>query len=110
MRCGVDVSIHELKTWPAMFRAIAVGVKTHEIRKADRDYKVGDVLRLFEWDGVADGSGEIRGYTGSQLDVFVTFITRGGEWGIPDELCVMSIRCLTGADYIAGLAAIARKL
>lgn len=79
--------IHEVKTWPAMFRAVASGAKTYEIRENDRPYAVGDVLHLREWSNVS-GS-----YTGATCDVVVTFITAGGEWGIPADLCVMSI-CL----------------
>ena len=90
--------IHNLKTWPAMFSAVLSGSKTHEIRKADRDYNVGDVLRLREWDPDAtDGDG----YTGRRRDVDVTFVTLGGEWGLPDGLCVMSIaRCPVVHDPI----------
>jgi hypothetical protein len=41
--------IHDLKTWPSDFDAILSGTKTHEARKADRPFKVGDTLRLREW-------------------------------------------------------------
>ena len=37
---------HELKTDPGVFDAVASGVKTHEIRRNDRDFKVGDGLLL----------------------------------------------------------------
>lgn len=40
------MTIHELKTWPDFFRDVADGRKKFEIRKDDRDYKVGDLLRL----------------------------------------------------------------
>lgn len=78
--------MHTLKTWPAMFRAVVAGTKTHEIRVNDRGYAVGDVLYLHEWD---EGT---EMYTGETYAVEVTFITPGGEWGLPTRLCVMSIR------------------
>ena len=78
--------IHDLKTWPGMFANVAAGHKTHEIRKMDRPFMIGDVLRLREWDPYA------AEYTGHVIDVTVTFVTCGGEWGIPADLCVMSIR------------------
>ena len=77
---------HDLKTWPAMFRAVALGYKTHEIRTNDRGFAVGDVLHLREWVPA------VEGYTGNSYAVEVTYITPGGEWGISDSLCVMSIR------------------
>lgn len=42
--------IHELKIWPAYFREVIAGTKTWELRRNDRDYQVGDLLRLMEWD------------------------------------------------------------
>jgi len=42
--------IHELKIWPAYFREVIAGTKTWELRKNDRNYQVGDLLRLMEWD------------------------------------------------------------
>lgn len=42
--------IHQLKTWPEQFEALFKGLKTFEIRKNDRDFQVGDVLMLKEYD------------------------------------------------------------
>ncbi len=41
---------HVLKCWPQFMPRIASGQKTFEIRKNDRDYQVGDRLRLCEYD------------------------------------------------------------
>ena len=43
--------IHELKILTEYFEAVASGRKRFEIRKNDRDYKVGDRLYLREWNG-----------------------------------------------------------
>lgn len=42
--------MHDLKTWPEPFADIWAGRKSYEVRKADRPFKVGDHLRLYEWD------------------------------------------------------------
>ncbi len=78
--------IHTLRTWPDPFAAVVSGHKTHEIRKNDRGYAVGDVLYLHEWDPASEL------YTGKSYAVEVTFMTAVGEWDIPAGLCVMSIR------------------
>lgn len=79
---------HELKTWPVPFEAVASGFKHHEVRRPDRDFHVGDRLLLREW---RPDTGE---YTGRELIVGVSYMTRAGEWGLPDDVCVMSIEVL----------------
>lgn len=48
--------IHSLKTEPKYFEAVLSGKKTFELRKNDRDFRVGDYLALNEWDGHYTGS------------------------------------------------------
>jgi hypothetical protein len=57
-------------------------VKPYEVRRADRDYQVGDVLHLREW------LPESRTYSGFAVWVVVTYITQPGERGLPADLCV----------------------
>jgi len=47
----VDASTrrHELKTWPPYWQHIDDGTKPFELRRNDRDFKVGDVLWLREF-------------------------------------------------------------
>lgn len=40
---------HTLKVVPPYFDALVSGSKTFEVRKNDRAYQAGDVLRLREW-------------------------------------------------------------
>ena len=76
---------HVLKTWPGPFGALASGAKRYEIRKNDRAFALGDTLRLQEWDPFT------KEHTGRELFGRVTYITEGGEWGLPSDLCVMSL-------------------
>ena len=70
--------IHELKIDDHFVTMIREGKKRHEVRKADRDYSCGDFLFLKSInDGVA---------------VAVTHITPSGARGLPEDLCVMSIK------------------
>ena len=78
--------IHHLKIWPVQFEAVREKRKTHEVRRNDRDFHERDLLFLEEWDPVR------QGYTGQSLLRAVTFVTPGGAWGLPEEICVLSIR------------------
>ena len=64
---------HDLKTWPESFDAVEQGRKTHETRINDRDFKVGDFLRLKRWDPAAGI------YTGREIIVRVTYC---GDLGV----------------------------
>ena len=79
---------HELKIQPKYFQAVWDDIKRFEIRKNDRDYKVGDVLVLKEWDG--------EKYTGSAIVVNVTYIYDGEIGGLEDGYIVMSIEHYRG--------------
>lgn len=59
--------VHELKIAPEYFKNVRTGLKKFEIRKNDRDFKVGDRLSLKEWNGYH--------YTGKSISVVVTYIT-----------------------------------
>lgn len=62
--------IHELKTWPEYFEAVLVGTKTFEYRQNDRNFRVGDSLRLREWDPFREGDDR---YTGRDTLRTVTY-------------------------------------
>ena len=78
------MKIHELKILPEYYDAVRCGDKRFEIRKNDRDYHTGDILRLKEWDG--------KQYTGEELDAVVRYICHGiDEYGLAEGYCIMSI-------------------
>lgn len=81
---------HELKCWPAPFQAVKRGEKTFEWRKDDRDYQVGDTLRLREWGPTIGHLTDAHRYTGDELHRRVTYIIREG-FGIPPGYCIMAL-------------------
>lgn len=78
--------IHDLKTWPDAFDAVLEEVKQYEVRKFDRDFQVGDYVRLLEF--VPDG---FTGYTGRHIMAVITYITPPGQWGLPSDVGVLGI-------------------
>ena len=84
--------IHELKTWPEPFEAMVSGAKNYEIRKNDRPFALGDMLWLREWDP------ETQEYTGHSIHRRITYITHPGEWGLPVDVCVLSLRRMTAEE------------
>lgn len=78
--------IHQLKTWPEYFQAIADGKKTFEVRKDDRGFQVNDFLHLQEWDPL---KGE---YTGREIFKMVTYLLPSRDMpGIEHGYVAMSL-------------------
>ncbi|PVM93237.1 hypothetical protein DDF62_01410 [Caulobacter radicis] len=67
---------HELKTWPQYFAAVRSGKKRFEIRRNDREFKVGDVLVLREFDPEQDV------YTGQVEERQITFLLSEEDYGV----------------------------
>lgn len=57
---GSKLRILTLKTWPANFGLSWDGIKTWELRKNDREYRVGDLLMLTEF--TPEGNGTDQGF------------------------------------------------
>lgn len=77
---------HNLKTWPEYFKEVVSGNKTFEVRKNDRDFQVGDLLILDEFDPNSE-----TGYTGYSYYVEVIYILQGGSFGIDADTVIMGI-------------------
>lgn len=61
--------IHDLKILPEYYRAVIERRKTFEVRKNDRNFKVGDRVNLMEYD--PDYAGK---YTGRVCQCVITYI------------------------------------
>lgn len=81
------LTIHELKTWPGYFEAVALGVKPFEIRKNDRKFQRGDILLLKEWEP------KYHRYTGRTCRVTVAGIWNDlpPGFGLEPGYCVMAV-------------------
>jgi hypothetical protein len=75
--------VHDLKTQIEPFEAVLSGRKNFELRRNDRDFAVGDVLILREYEI------KTHTYTGRFVEKIVTYMINGGEWDLPKHLCVL---------------------
>lgn len=62
-------TVHDVKSWSPFFQAIKRGHKVHDLRKNDRDYRVGDQIVLREY---LPFEGR---FTGDTYRVLITYIT-----------------------------------
>lgn len=73
---------HDIKILPQYYEDVISGKKSFEIRKNDRDYKVGDVFVLREWDSD-------HGYTGRSYANVIKYVLKDcPEYGLQDGYCI----------------------
>jgi hypothetical protein len=86
------MKMHAVKSWPRFFEQICSGTRTHELRRNDRDYQIGDRIELNEYDPA------IGAYTGRTCTVVVTSITSASspcaasEEALRSDFCIMSVK------------------
>lgn len=93
------MTTHQLKTHPPYFDAILDGSKPFEVRRNDRGFEVGDILRLREWDPnqlVVMPWGPFSGdYTGREVSKRVTYVLgyspSGPRFGVEPGYVVMGL-------------------
>ena len=77
------MKIHELKTKPEYFGAARKRQKNFEIRRDDRDFQVGDLVKLEEFD-----NGKYTGrHTGLRPVLYV--LRDCPEYGLAEGYCVI---------------------
>ena len=65
---------HELKIDPKYYEPVVYGEKKFEVRKNDRNYEVGDVILLKEYNG------EKKNYTGREIMLEIRYILDNQEY------------------------------
>ena len=82
----VAAQVHHLKTIDPYFSQVYVGLKNFELRKNDRDFKVGDILVLEEYDIKTET------YTGSAVQKVVTMVLEDcPHFGLMPGYCILSM-------------------
>ena len=85
---------HFVKLVQPFFRDVREGKKTFELRKEDRDYKVGDYLVLEEYDP------QTKLYQGREINTRITYILSSeySRYGIKPGFCILGIEIIPQED------------
>lgn len=78
-----DVKTHELKILPEFYAQVLSGNKKWELRKNDRDFKVGDRIILKEWT-------DEKEFTGREYEARILYVFHGGRYGLEEGYCIFS--------------------
>jgi hypothetical protein len=77
--------VHKLKTWPKYYYRVYIGQKNFELRKADRDFEIGDYVILQEFDP------DKKEYTGRELQRCIGYILQGGQFGLEEGYVILDL-------------------
>lgn len=86
-----DQKHHQIKCWPDYFTPTQNGDKPFEVREDDRNYRVGDLLIIREWNP------ETEEFTDRVAIRKITYKLQGGQLGIKDSYCVLGIKTIEEA-------------
>lgn len=79
-----SIKFHELKTIPPFFEQVYTGLKTFELRKNDRDFRVGEMLQLREYEPTT------KQYSGRYVWKKIIYILKDFE-GLADGFVILGI-------------------
>lgn len=86
------MKLHELKILPEYYEKVKEGEKRFELRKDDRNFQVGDLIRLCEYDGA--------NYTGRDTLYEILYKLDGGQYGLEKGYCILSIKPYRSETYL----------
>mgnify|MGYP000122885120 FL=1 len=77
---------HALKTWPEFYEQVEKGLKSFELRKNDRNYKLGDDLILQEYNP------EKKEYTGKEWKGTISYVFDNEAFGLKKGFILLGIK------------------
>jgi hypothetical protein len=80
-----EIKIHELKTVQPYFDHVSSGRKNFDLRKNDRDFRVGDVLALKEYNS------HTQVYSGRQINKRVTYVLDDTNFGLSFGFVILGL-------------------
>ncbi len=85
---NMDTRTHHVKCWPRFYKAIDNGTKPFEVRFDDRNYRVGDILIIQEYDP------ESNYFSGNEVSREITYKVNGRAFGIQEGFCVLGLKAI----------------
>lgn len=83
---------HDLKCWPNYYEAVERGEKPFEVRRDDRGFQKGDILRLWKYDHTRGyHTTKPHGHERAKIDRLVTWVLTGGQFGVEPGYVVMGL-------------------
>lgn len=102
--------IHEIKCLKEFFEEIIVGDKTFEVRKNDRDYKIGDYLAINEVvEDLLEDDDCLLVYTGRSALFKITYILDNTQYTKPGYVILGIAPCHIRECLIGNLTVIKRS-
>lgn len=87
------MKLHELKIKHEYLVEVTMGRKTFELRKNDRDYQVGDLIRFI--DIKQDSKGDCDIYINKDTLYKITYVLKDvPEYGLDKDYCILGIKKL----------------
>lgn len=97
------MKLHELKIKHEYLLAITTGFKTFELRKNDRDYRVGDLIHFIEIKNriiavnEIGKTKEIETYIDTNILYEITYILKDvPQYGLDKDYCILGIKKIRG--------------
>jgi hypothetical protein len=78
---------HELKIWPNHFHDVVEKQKRFEIRRADRTFSAGEIVRLREY--IPETPSKIGYYTGAEATILITYV-QANFVGLAEGYCAFA--------------------
>ena len=89
------MKLHELKIKHEYLINVALGIKTFELRKNDRDYQVGDLIHFIDIKEDYTSKYEIEPYIDDNQLYRITYILKDCVYyGLDKGYCILSIKKL----------------
>lgn len=94
------MKLHELKILHEYLIDVSLGRKTFELRKNDRDYQVGDLIRFIDVDILGRSRNnknrtDIKPYIDENILYRITYVLKNcSAYGLDKDYCILAIKKL----------------